>query len=254
MEEPQGGRADRLYAHFHRVLGELLLELAALPGTLWLTERQEHTLGGEGERNRYARAVYRVVDVEPYRQRLGELGAVQQQATAALGLAQEPRELLLPTVVENVTHVRLHEIIGYHTAPVSRQRALVKVDTALRTTKHNLAEFERYGGQSDEGVRRLVAEVRAIEAARERIAEAEEDRFRVRVKQVRYRPYVYLLGDKPVQIGSREHGLILVGSDIGVSYPNAVRRTRSDQRTVEPLFEFGKTRIYLEHEWQEAGK
>ena len=82
---------------------------------------------------------------------------------------------------------------------------------------------------------------------------AEEETYRLRVKQVRYRPYVYLVGKKPVQVDSRTHGLIVVGPDIDVSYPNEVRRTRSDQRVVEPLFEFGKTRIYFERDWQEAG-
>ena len=103
-------------------------------------------------------------------------------------------------------------------------------------------------------MKRLEAEVKAIEAVRETVVQAQEETYRVRVKQVRYRPYVYLLGEKPLQVDSRTHGLILVGPDIGVSYPNAVRKTRSDQRTIEPLFAFGKTRIYLARVWQEAGK
>ncbi len=45
-----------------------------------------------------------------------------------------------------------------------------------------------------------------------------------------------------------------MGLDIGGSYPNAVRKTRSDQRILEPLFEFGKTWIYLERDWQQAGR
>ena len=49
----QDNRADRIYAHFHRVLGPLLVELGQLPGTVWLEEVQGHVLTGEGEENRY---------------------------------------------------------------------------------------------------------------------------------------------------------------------------------------------------------
>jgi len=247
----QANRVDRTYAHFHRVLGGLLTELSALPGVLWLSDK-EHVLRGEGEHNSYARAVYRVSSLGPYHERLAELTGVQQQGVAEFGLGRVPRELLLPQVVENVTHVRLSEIPVYRTTPVGKEKVLAKIDTALATTKKNLAEFQRYGSQ-DDGVKRLGAEVEAIEAVRETVVQAQEETYRVRVKQVRYRPYVYLLGEKPVQVDSRTHGLILVGQDIGVSYPSAVRQTRSDQRTLEPLFAFGKTRIYFEQDWQEAG-
>ncbi len=245
---------DRTYAHFHRVLGELLEELAALPGVLWLTDKQGHVLRSEGEHNVYARAVYRVSDLEPYRQRLAELAQVQQQGMATLGLREPPRELLLPQVVENVTHVRLIETVVYRTSPMSKKDVLAKLNTALKTIRKNLGEFQRYGGEHDAGVMRLEAEVKAILAVRETVVHAQEETYRVRVRQARFRPYVYLAGKKPVQVDSRKHGLILVGRDIGVSYPNAVRQTRSDQRDVEPLFEFGKTRIYFESAWQEAGK
>ncbi len=243
---------DQTYAHFHRVLGGLLTELSALPGVLWLSDK-EHVLRGDGERNTYARAVYRVSSLEPYHERLAELLGVQQQGVAELGLGRVPRELLLPQVIENVTHVRLSEIPVYRTTPVAKDKVLAKIDTALATTKKNLAEFQRYGTQ-DDGVKRLGAEVKAIEAVRKTVAQAQEDVYRLRVKQLRFRPYVYLLNEKPLQVDSRTHGLILVGPDIGVSYPNAVRQTRSDQRILEPLFEFGKTRIYYERDWQEAGK
>ena len=245
----QDTRVDQTYAHFHRVLGALLTELSALPGTLWLTDEEQHVLRGEGERNTYARALYRVSSLEPYRERLAELLEVQQQGVTSLGLSRVPRELLLPQVIEQVTHVRLSETSVYRTTPVSKDKAVAKIDTALATTRKNLSEFQRYGAQ-DDGVRRLEAEVKAIETVRETVLRAEEETYRVRVKQVRYRPYVYLAGKKPVQVDSRTHGLIVVGPDIDVSYPNAVRQTRSDQRVVEPLFEFGKTRIYFERDWQ----
>ncbi len=252
-DTPRDYRVDMTYAHFHRVLGELLTELAALPGVLWLTDKEQHVMRGEGERNTYARAVYRVSELVPYQDRLSELAGVQQQAMTESGLGKVPRELLLPQIVEHVTHVRLSETTIYRSTPVSKEKALAKIDTALSTTRKNLSEFQRYGAQ-DDGVKRLESEVRHIAAVREAVLHAEEETYRVRVRQMRYRPYVYLAGGKPVQVDSRTHGLILVGPDIGVSYPNAVRQTRSDQRILEPLFAFGKTRIYYERDWQEAGR
>ncbi len=251
---PQDTRVDRTYAHFHRVLGGLLEELAALPGVLWLTDKEEHVLRGEGEHNTYARAVYRVNDLTPYQGQLAELTQVQQQGMTELGIRETPKDLLLPQVIQNVTHVRLSETVLYRTTPTQKKQVLAKIDTALRTTRKNLAEFQRYGGPDDEGVRRLEAEVEAIEAVRETVLQAQEDTYRVRVKQTRYRPYVYLAGEKPVQVDSRTHGLILIGHNISVSYPNIVRRARSDQRKLEPLFEYGKTRIYFESKWQEAAQ
>ena len=94
----QGSRTDRTYAHFHRVLGELLMELAALPGTLWLSDKEQHVLRGEGERNTYARALYRVASLEPYRERLAELigraaagrGRVRSEQASARAVALAP--------------------------------------------------------------------------------------------------------------------------------------------------------------------
>jgi len=70
-----------------------------------------------------------------------------------------------------------------------------------------------------------------------------EETCRLRIRQTRLRPYVYRAGKKSAQLESRTHGLILVGPDIDVNYPYAVRKTRSDKREVEPPFAFGKTQI-----------
>jgi len=246
-------RIDMTYAHFHRVLGGLLSELSELPGVLWLSD-ERHVLRGEGEHNSYARAVYRVKHLGPYRQRLSELEEVQKQGMATLGLPKPPRELLLPQVIEDVTQVQLgKKIDAYRSTRVAKEVVLAKMETALCITRKNLTEFQRYGTQ-DDGVKRLGAEVKVIEEAREAVVQAEEDVYRLRIKGVRYRLYVYRGAEGPVTVDCRLHGLIVAGPKVEISHPTRVRRTRNDQRNIEPLFEFGKTSIYLERDWQEAGR
>ena len=250
MEEVEN-RADRTYAHFHRVLGTLLTELGALPGVIWLTD-QRHVLRGSGERNDYAWAIYRVGELGPYREALAELEAVQQSAVIEMGLGRVPRELLLPQVIEGVTHVQLGESGGYRSSPKAKKAVLAILETALKTTQKNLGEFQRYGGE-DEGTRQLGAEVEAIEKVKETVLDAPEQPYRIRVWQPqRFNPYIYQGDAEPRQVRCRKHGLILVGEQIGMRPPRQVRRVRSDKRKLEPLFAFGRTEVYLERDWQEA--
>ena len=250
MEEVEN-RADRTYAHFHRVLGTLLTELGALPGVIWLTD-QRHVLRGSGERNDYAWAIYRVGELGPYREALAELEAVQQSAVIEMGLGRVPRELLLPQVIEGVSYVQLGESGGYRSSPKAKKAVLAILETALKTTQKNLGEFQRYGGE-DEGTRRLGAEVEAIEKVKETVLDAPEQPYRVRVWQPqRFNPYIYQGDAEPRQVRCRKHGLILVGESIGMRPPRQVRRVRSDKRKLEPLFAFGRTEVYLESDWQEA--
>lgn len=245
-------RADRTYAHFHRVLGTLLTELGALPGVIWLTD-QRHVLRGDRERNDYAWAIYRVGELEPYLAPLAELEAVQQKAVKEMGLGQVPRELLLPQVIEGVSYVQLGESGGYRSSPKEKKAVLAILETALRTTRKNLGEFQRYGGEHDEGTRRLGAEVEAIEKVKETVLGAPEQPYRVRVWQPqRFNPYIYQGDAEPRQVRCRKHGLILVGESIGMRPPREVRRVRSDKRKLEPLFAFGRTQVYFESDWQEA--
>ena len=244
-------RVDQTYAHFHRVLGTLVTELGALPGVIWLTD-QRHMLRGDGARNDYAWAIYRVAELELYREALAELEVVQQRAVGEMGLGRVPRELLLPQVIEGVSYVQLGESGGYRSSPKEKKAVLAILETALKTTQKNLSEFQRYGGE-DEGTRRLGAEVEAIEKVKEKVANAPEQPYRVRVWQPqRFNPYIYQGDAEPRQVRCRKHGLILVGESIGMRPPREVRRVRSDKRELEPLFAFGRTQVYLERDWQEA--
>ena len=50
LSEVQLGELERIYAHFHRVLGPLLVELSELPGTVWLEEVQRTCTDRRGRR------------------------------------------------------------------------------------------------------------------------------------------------------------------------------------------------------------
>lgn len=255
MDSETVTQPERTYAHFHRVLGSLLQELANLPScAYWLSDKHQHVISGDFEHNTYARALYRVPSLEPYQPRLDELALVQGQALAELGLKRPPKALLSPLVVQGVTHVRVHETTNYRTTPASKADVLTKINSAITTTKRNLSVFERQGGVHDPETQRITRELEGYKAARAAVVASAEDNFRVRLEQRRVRPYVYLADHAPIQADSRTHGLILVGYNIQVSPPHTVRRQRSDKRQATPVFAYGKTRIYFESKWQEAGK
>lgn len=244
---------ERKYAHFHRVLGGLLQELAAQTGCVhWLGDTQEHLISGDHEHNRYARALYRVPSLEPYTPQLDELARVQDEALTELGLKQVPAALLLPSVIVGVSHVRIHETVNYRTTPASKVNVLAKINSAITTTKQNLSLFEQQGGVDNPGTKRIVRELQGYETARAAVAASTETDYRVRLEQRRIRPYIYLADQSAIQAESRKHGLILVGRNIQVSNAHSVRKQRSDKRYAQPIFTYGKTSIYLEREWQGA--
>ncbi len=72
-------------AHFHRVLAELLVELANLPGgPIWLGEDTHHDIRGRYEHNTYARALYRVFSLEPYQERCCRSRVKRRLSTGSL--------------------------------------------------------------------------------------------------------------------------------------------------------------------------
>lgn len=246
-------QVERKYAHFHRVLGSLLQQLATQPGSVhWLGDAQEHLISGDYQHNVYARALYRMPSLEPHASQLDELAQVQAEALTELSLNKVPGGLLLPTVIQGVSHVRTHETVNYRTTPTSKVNVLAKIDNAITTTKQNLSVFEQQGGIDNPGTQRIVRELQGYEAARAAIVASTENDYRLRLEQRRIRPYVYLDDQSAIQAESRKHGLILVGRNIQVSNAHNVRRQRSDKRQAQPIFAYGKTLIYLEREWQQA--
>ena len=165
LSEAQLSELGRIYAHFHRVLGPLLVELAASAETVWLGEPREHVLTGEGEDNRYARAIYLVSDLGPYRERLGELEHVQAAGLELLGGDERPKGLLPPRYVEKVRHVRISQHPNFVTKVLSPKGAKERLEGLLATTKDSLRQFERYATTFDPKREQIEAEVGALDEA-----------------------------------------------------------------------------------------
>ena len=254
LDEAQLGEFRRHYAHFHRVLGPLLVELGEQPGTLWLEGAERHVLTGEGEENRYARAIYPLHDLEPYRERLAELEKVQAAGQKLLGGGESPRGLLPPKVVEGVRHLRISRHPNYVTTLLSHAGAVERLDALLAATRVNLREFEPYASAVDPKREQLEAEVKAIEEALEVVRATPDERFRFRAHAVRVRPYLYPLQGDPYQIDTRKHGLVLVGPHVTVVQDDPTRKVRSDKKLRTPLLELPALQVYAESEWQEKGE
>lgn len=252
LSEKQLGELERIYAHFHRVLGPLLVELAELPDTVWLGEAREHVLTGEDQENVYARAIYPVTDLGPYRQRLAELLRVQAAGLELLGHAESPKGLLPPRVVEGVRHVRISQHPNFVTKVLSQAGAVERLGMTLVTSRNSLRQFEAYASAHDPRREQVGAEVRALEEAIAFIRARPEETYRFRVQVLRVRPYLYPLVGDPYQIDTRKHGLILAGPNIRVRWADPTRKTRSDKKQRRPFLDLGNMQVFVEREWQAA--
>lgn len=253
LSEKQLGELERIYAHFHRVLGPLLVELAEMPGTVWLGEAREHVLTGEDEDNVYARAIYPLTDLEPYRERLAELERVQATGIQLLGHGESPKGLLPPKVVEGVRHVRISQHPNFVTKVLSQTGALDRLAATLVTTRSSLRQFEAYASAFDPRREQVEAEIRALEEAIAFVRGRPEETYRFRVQALRVRPYLYPLAGDPYQIDTRKHGLILAGPNIHVRWADPTRKTRSDKKQRQPFLDLGGLQVFVEREWQAAG-
>lgn len=246
-------RLDRQVAHFHRLLGGLLQELAAWEETRWLEpEAHGHVLRDDVEPNTYGRAVYLVKTLEPYRERLAELERLQADVVRAFGLKGVPRSLLTPLVLERVVHARLHHPECFSSNCRPRSFVLERIDKALETTLRNYRAFARQGGVDDPRTVTIGDEITYHERVRERVRESPEPNYRVRISQQRVRLYVYRDGEKPLQCDTRLHGVILAGPHVTVTDEAELRQGRSDKVGLEPLWHYGVTYVYPEGRWQEA--
>ena len=248
-------RLDRQIAHFHRLLGELLQELAAWEETKWLEpdpDAHAHVIRDDGEPNTYGRALYLVKSLEPYRERLAKLERLQADVLRTFGLGSVPRSLLTPLVLERVVHARLHHLEYFSSRCRPRSFVLERIDKALETTRRNYRAFARQGGVDDPRTQKIGDELGYHERAREWVRGSAEPDYRVRVKQQRVRLYVYREGEKPLQCDTRLHGVILAGPNLTVTDKRELRQCRSDKVELEPRWHYGVTYVYPELAWQEA--
>lgn len=209
-------------------------------------------LTGEGEENTYARAIYPIADLSPYRERLRELEAVQAAGLALLGEGSSSKGLLPPRVVEGVRYVRISQHPNFVTQVLSQAGAVERLEVTLATTRNNLRQHELYATTYDPKREQIEAEIKALEEALAFVRASPKETFRFRMQVIRIRPYLYPLIGDPYQIDTRKHGLILAGPNITVRWADPTRKTRSDKKHRQPFLQLDTLQVYLEREWQAA--
>jgi hypothetical protein len=244
----------RNYAHFHRLLAELLLELADLPDVEWL-EGKGHIIRGEGQSNTYSKAIYPVQDTGPYQGRLDELRKVQQRGLELMGREEPTVGLLMPVLIEGVHYVRLRRHVTYTSRVTVREHAILRFEEQLERTRLILKEdFTPHATMFDPKREKVEAEVEALEEGLGHLEESREVTLRERYRTERVTPYVYLLRGEIVRPYVRDVGLIAAGPSIKMVWADNVRRQRSDKVRLEPLLVVGPVEVYSEEAWQEASE
>jgi hypothetical protein len=244
---------ERNYAHFHRLLSQLLLELSKLPGVVWL-EESGHIIRGEGESNDYRKAIYPVQDATPYYGRLDELREVQEEGLRLLDREEPPIGLLMPVLLEGVQYVRLRKHVTHSSRASKREHAIARFEEQLEQMRTNLKKFEYYATSYDPRREKLEAEVKALEEGLERLKAIKEETLRERYRHERVLPYVYLNSGEIVRPYVRDVGLIVAGPKVRIVWADELRRARSDKVRLEPILTVGQTEVYSETEWQQANK
>ncbi len=178
MNETTQKAIERNYAHFHRVLASLLVELADQPEVVWLSD-ERHTIRGEGETNAYGKAIYPLNDLSPYQDRLVELSEVQKQAAELSGNAPPGKGLLAPVVIGDVHYVRLRRHASHSSRVVLRQHAIVRFEAQLeRTRTIHQQDFKPHATMFDPRREKIEAEVEALEEGLGHLKDSREETLR----------------------------------------------------------------------------
>ena len=249
----------RIYAHYHRLLIELLEDLVQSGRVVWLGE-EGHLRHPDGEPNIYHKALYGLEALGPYQERLTELEQVQREGHIHSGAKR--LGLLLPVVVEEVQHVVLRSSINYASHVSDKDAVKEKLTAYLARTKENLEAFNQYARPFDPRREKIEGEVSALEAALERLHASRETRFRERARTERTSAKLLLApdprtGEERVKTAYiRDVGLIAVGPGMIGERQRVVfahrRKRRSDRVRLEPFLTFGNFEIFVEDAWQEA--
>ncbi len=251
----------RLYAHYHRLLIDLLEALVDEARVVWLTGEEGHIRRPDGEPNTYHKALYVLEDVSPYRECLAALEAVQKEGHETMGVKRPG--LLLPGLQTDVRHVVLSRSESWASHALAKDTVVGKLEAFLAKTKGNLRAFETYASTVDPRRERVEQEIKALEEGLERLTAWDEAMLRERARSDKHTARV-LLPD-PVTGGEitqllyvRDVGLIVAGPGL-TTRPNAIetptlRKRRKDRMKgkLEPLVTFGMFEVFSEGAWQRA--
>lgn len=244
-------RIARRYAHFHRVLGELLVALAERERTLWLTDAR-HRITSEPEDNRYAKAVYVLADLTQHEEALERLADVQREAMALIGNATPTQSLLIPKVCRHVREARILTNTGF----ASRVRERADVLARLETRRADAAAaLETFAGFPDrvEKRREIEAEIGELEAGLRALRASAGEQLREHYRYPRHMCHVYY--EDPAafdQLYVGDVGIVLQGATAEVRRHDPKRRKHRRTPGVEPVASIGPYVYYDEAAWQEA--
>lgn len=242
----------RHYAHFHRVLGTLLMRLVGEGRVCWVSQKQGHTLSPKGENNHYSKAVYPLTTLEPYTGALSELTAVQADAMRLLGKSKPNASVALPVVLTGVQAIRLNRYTKWITEPLGKPQALGRMDRLIAHQRANLEMFRRYQTLHDPRLDRVALHVKALGGAKALIQASDEDTFRFRTAQLEVKAYTYLVDGGVSNTYVTDHGLLAIGPAIQVSFNTSLRKPRNDQVEALTLYQDDHVRVYEETVWQSA--
>lgn len=244
----------RHYAHFHRVLGELLTQLLAEERVWWVGDKQEHTINPDGENNVYGKAVYTLPTLEPYQTSLNELRAVQLETMTLLGksTSRPNAAITLPVILFGVETIRINRVHKRITEPLTKPQALGRMDRLINHQRTNLDAFRRYQTFHDPRLEAVAQQVQGLEDAKAFIQASNDDTFRFRTAQLEVRAYTYLQDGSVQNVYVTDHGLLAVGASIHVSFNTNTRKPRADQVRALPFYQDDHVRIYEERVWQEG--
>lgn len=244
-------RIARRYAHFHRVLGDLLLDLGKSATTHWLTH-DRHRVTDEPTENRYAKAVYVLRDLSTVGPRLAELRDVQADAMRLIGNAEPTQSLLLPKVCERVTEARILENIGFASRARKRADVLARLARQRDVAESALETFSSYPSRLEKQVE-LQAELAELERGLRALRASDALTLREHYRYPRWMCHVYYEDpDAFDQLYVGDVGVILQGRNADVRRHDPKRRKHRRTEGVEPLVAVGPYVFYDEGEWRAA--
>jgi len=170
----------RLYAHYHRLLIDLLEALVDDARVVWLTGEEGHIRRPDGQPNTYRKALYVLEDLSPYRERLEALEAVQAEGHRTMG-AKRPG-LLLPGTQTGVRHVVVSRSEAWSSHALTKEVVLGKLEAFILKTKGNLRAFETYTSTHDPRREKVEEEIRELQEGLERLKAWDEAVLRERAR------------------------------------------------------------------------
>ncbi len=251
----------RLYAHYHRLLIDLLEDLVEDARVVWLTGEEGHVRRPDGEPNTYRKALYVLEDLSPYRERLEALEAVQKEGHKTMGVKRPG--LLLPGTQTGVRHVVVSRSEAWSSHALAKEVVVGKLEAFILKTKGNLRVFETYASTHDPRREKVEREIEELEAGLERLKAWDEAVLRERARSDKHTARVLvpdpLTGEEETRLlYVRDVGLIVAGPGL-TTRPNAIetptqRKRRRDRMKskLEPLVRFGMFEVFSEKGWQAA--